>query len=247
MTLKKDKGICIRTTDYSESSQILNFFTRDNGKIGVIAKGSRRPKSSFLGAIEICTIGDMVFSHRDNEKLGTLTEFNPTFLGLDIRKKLLALNCAYFAAEMLNLFTKELDPHPVLFDEAESFLQKLDQSPPDKIVPFLIQFEFAILEQTGSQPLCDGCANCKRKFDAGWKQYFFSFSAAGLVCRDCESVFVDKKMITPEGAACLNQPEKILNAKPSVLADVEKILIEYITNVLERPLKTAPMILKLIK
>ncbi|MBU2597098.1 MAG: DNA repair protein RecO [Planctomycetes bacterium] len=247
MMLKKDRGICIRTTDYSESSQILTFFSRDNGKIGVIAKGSRRPKSSFTGTIEICTIGDMVFSHRDNEKLGTLTEFNPTFLGLDIRKKLLALNCAYFVAEMLNLFTKELDPHPALFDEAALFLQKLQENPPDKILPFLILFEFALLEQTGSQPLCDSCANCKRKFDAGWKQYFFSHSAPGLVCRDCEPAFVDKKIITPDCAACLNQPAKVLNAKPAVLGDVGEILIEYITNVIERPPKTAPMILELIR
>ncbi|MDD5011367.1 MAG: DNA repair protein RecO C-terminal domain-containing protein, partial [Phycisphaerae bacterium] len=109
------------------------------------------------------------------------------------------------------------------------------------------KFEFAILEQTGSQPLCDGCANCKRKFDADWKQYFFSPSAGGLVCRDCESVFVDKRIITPQCAVCLNQPAKVFDAKPAVLRDVEKILIEYITNVLERPPKTAPMILELIK
>jgi DNA repair protein RecO (recombination protein O) len=247
MTLKKDKGICIRTTDYSESSQILTFFSRDNGKIGVIAKGSRRPKSSFSGTIEICTIGDMVFSLRDNEKLGTLTEFNPTFLGLDIRKKLLALNCAYFVAEMLNLFTKELDPHPALFDEAVLFLQRLQENPPDKILPFLILFEFSLLEETGSQPLCDSCANCKRKFDPSWKQYFFSLSAPGLVCRDCEAAFVDKKIINPECAACLNQPTKVLNAKPAVLGDVGEILIEYITSLLERPPKTAGMILKLLK
>jgi DNA repair protein RecO (recombination protein O) len=247
MTLKKDKGICIRTTDYSESSQILTFFARDNGKIGVIAKGSRRPKSSFLGAIEICTIGDMVFSLRDKEKLGTLTEFNPTFLGLEIRKKLLALNCAYFAAEMLNLFTKELDPHPALFDESALFLQRLHENPPDKILPYLILFEFSLLEQIGSQPLCDSCANCKRKFDTDWKQYFFSLSAAGLVCRDCEPAFIDKKMITPQCAGCLNQPSKVLTAKPAAIAEVEKILMEYITNLLERPPRTADMILKLLK
>ena len=48
--LKKDKGICIRTTDYSESSQILTFFTAQNGKLSVIAKGAKRPKSSFSAA-----------------------------------------------------------------------------------------------------------------------------------------------------------------------------------------------------
>ena len=247
MPLKKDKGLCIRTTDYSESSQILVFFTRDHGKIGAIAKGSRRLKSSFTGTIEICTIGDMVFSLRDREKLATLTEFNPTFLGLVIRKKLLALNCAFFAAELLNLFTKELDPHPELFDQAVFLLQNLGDNPDDKILPFLILFEFAVLSLTGSAPLCDICANCKRKFGADWKQYFFSASTRGILCRDCESAFVDKKMIPVECAACLNQPSKILSAQQQTLIKVEEILIEYITSVLERPPRTADMVLRLIK
>ncbi|MFA5292952.1 MAG: DNA repair protein RecO [Phycisphaerae bacterium] len=247
MTLKKDKGICIRTTDYSESSQILTFFTRDSGKIGVIAKGSRRPKSSFSGTIEVCVIGDMVFSLRDNEKLGTLTEFNPTFFGHEIRKKLFALNCAFFAAELLNLFTKEHDGHPELFDEAVLFLHRLCENPDDKALAFLIHFQLSLLSQTGSQPVCDSCANCKRKFDPAWKQFYFSASASGLVCRDCESAFVDKKVISFECASCLSQPTKILNSQASVLAGVEKILIEYITGVLERPPRTADMILKLMK
>src|SRR4030042_2470103 len=107
--LKKDKGICIRTTDYSETSQILTFFTADTGKLSLIAKGAKRPKSSFGGPVQLLTAGDMVFSVRGGEKLGTLTEFNPTFFSSALRKKLFALNCALFVAELLNLFTKELD------------------------------------------------------------------------------------------------------------------------------------------
>jgi len=245
--LKKDKGICIRTTDYSETSQILTFFTAQNGKLNVIAKGAKRPKSPFGGPVELFSAGDMVFSSRDGEKLATLTEFNPTFFGFEIRKKLFALNCALFACELLNLFTKELDPHPAMFDEAIVFLQRLEGSSEDKVLPFLILFQFALLSETGSKPLCDCCANCKRKFSADWQQFYFSSSANGLVCRDCESVFIDKKTITVEAAACLNQPERILQADNAVLVLVENLLIEYITHILERPLRTAPMILKLIR
>jgi DNA repair protein RecO (recombination protein O) len=247
MPLQKDKGLCIRAVDYSESSQILTFFTKDNGKIACIAKGSRRQKSSFAGTIEVCTAGDMVFSHHGTEKLATLTEFNPTFLGLEIRKKLLALNCAFFAADLLNLFTKEHDPHPELFDQAIFFLQNLRDNPDDKTLPFLILFQFDILSLTGSQPICDSCANCKRKFDTDWSSYFFSASARGLVCRDCESAFVDKKMLPFDCACCFNQPPKVLSAQHSTLVKVEEILIDYITNILERPPRTADMILRLLK
>ncbi|MGA2916714.1 MAG: DNA repair protein RecO [Sedimentisphaerales bacterium] len=245
--LKKDKGICIRTTDYSESSQILSFFTAQNGKLSLIAKGTKRAKSLFSGPIELCTAGDMVFSLKEGEKLGTLTEFNPTFLGFVLRKKLFALNCALFACELLNLFTKELDPHPAMFDEAIIFLQRLENNPDSKILPFLILFQFALLSETGSKPLYDCCANCKKKFADNWQHFFFSSSANGLVCRDCESAFIDKKKISGQCAKCLNQPEKISSCDYKVLVEIQNLLIEYETHILERPLRTSPMILKLIK
>ena len=60
--LTKDTAICIRAVDYSETSQILTFFSRDNGKFSAIAKGSKRPKSAFDGPIEIFAYGKIVFT-----------------------------------------------------------------------------------------------------------------------------------------------------------------------------------------
>ncbi|OHB51570.1 MAG: DNA repair protein RecO [Planctomycetes bacterium GWF2_42_9] len=247
MHLIKDKGICIRSTDYSETSQILTFFTYEGGKVSVIAKGARRAKSSFCGPIEICSAGDMVYSIREGDKLGTLTEFNPTFFSTGIRKKLLAVNCSFLAAELLNIFTQEHDPHPELFEESMAFLKRLDEKADNKVPEFLIAFEFAMLTYTGSMPIIDRCANCKRKFDADWKQYYFSISARGFVCRDCEAAFVDKKAITFESASCLNDTRKCENAKNTVLVQAEELLVEYITYVLEKKPKTAQMVLQLMK
>ncbi|MBN1787119.1 MAG: DNA repair protein RecO [Sedimentisphaerales bacterium] len=244
--LRKDKGICIRTTDYSETSQILTFFTADTGKLSVIAKGAKRPKSSFGGPIELLTAGDMVFSVKDSEKLGTLTEFNPTFLGFTLRKKLFALNCALFTAELLNLFTKELDPHPSIFDAAIILLRTLDKDPDNQALSKLILFEFTLLEETGSSPVFDRCINCKRDFDANWKQYYFAVSDNGIVCRDCEAAFVDKRVISRETAAYLNKSDNIPQADWGVLVSIQNLLIEYITHILERPPRTAVTILKLI-
>ena len=82
--LTKDLAICIRAVDYSETSQIVTFFTRDTGKISAIAKGSKRPKSTFDGPIEILSHGRIVFADSNTEKLATLTEFQqqPTILRL---------------------------------------------------------------------------------------------------------------------------------------------------------------------
>ena len=109
--LTKDAAICIRTVDYSETSQIVTFFTSDNGKVSAIAKGSKRPKSPFDGPIEVLSHGRIVFSDTDSAKLATLTEFQqqPSFDNL--AKNLFAMNSSLLAAELLNELTDEHDPH----------------------------------------------------------------------------------------------------------------------------------------
>ncbi|HBG78244.1 MAG TPA: DNA repair protein RecO [Phycisphaerales bacterium] len=244
--LIKDKGICLRSTDYSDSSQILTFFTQQNGKVSLIAKGTKKPKSSFGGPIQLCGIGDMVFALKDEDKLGMLTEFNPTFFGTNTRKRLLALNCSLLAAEFLNLFTKEHDPHPAVFEDAKTFLERLENCSDAEILHWLTIFEFSILEQTGSTPICNGCSNCRRPLTNDWQDFFFSSTANGLLCRDCEGVFIDRKTITYNIAKHLNTPAELLSDKAAI-NQTQNLLLEYISHVLERPLKTAGMVLKLIK
>jgi DNA repair protein RecO (recombination protein O) len=244
--LIKDKGICLRSTDYSDSSQILTFFTQQTGKVSLIAKGTKKPKSSFSGPIQLCGIGDMVFSLKDDDGLGTLTEFNPTFFGTNTRKRLLALNCSLLAAELLNLFTKEHDSHPTVFVDAVAFLEQLENCPNDKILHWTTIFEFSILSQTGSTPICNGCSNCKRPLAADWLIFYFSSTANGLLCRDCEGVFIDRKVITYNVAKYLDSPADS-TPDSTTLIQTQNLLLGYIAYVLERPLKTVEMILKLIK
>ncbi|MBM4027044.1 MAG: DNA repair protein RecO, partial [Planctomycetes bacterium] len=40
--LTKDQAICLRTVDYSETSQVVTLFARQAGKVRAIAKGSKR-------------------------------------------------------------------------------------------------------------------------------------------------------------------------------------------------------------
>ena len=122
--LTTDSAICIRAIDYSETSQIVTLFTRTTGKISAIAKGSKRAKSAFDGPLEIFSAGEIVFSHRENQKLATLTEFEqkPIFAGL--RKNLAPLNAALFAAELVNELTDQYDPHKGLFEIFSQFLQQ---------------------------------------------------------------------------------------------------------------------------
>lgn len=250
--LTKDLAICIRTVDYSETSQIVTFFARETGKIGAIAKGSKRPKSAFGGPIEILSHGKIVFSDSSWERLATLTEFEPAYAGAasaGTHEDLFVLNCCYFAAELLNRFTDDYDPHPQLFD---SFLRFLDDVQEDNTKPqnlaLLILFQLGLLKEVGLQPILDYCANCKTRYEHRISSIqdpvYFSCSANGLICRDCEPAFPDKIKLSRNAAACLTDLKQIPDAAEKTLTEIEKIFIQHFTQLLGGPLRMARHILE---
>ena len=249
--LTKDSAICIRAVDYSETSQIVTFFARATGKFTAIAKGSKRPKAAFDGPIEVFSLGRIVFSDSNREKLATLTEFQqqPSLAGLS--KNLFALNCASFAIELLNSLTDDYDPHPQLFDSLLQFLQNVsEQSLPraesrGETLSLLILFQLALLKEVGLMPVLNYCVNCKNAFSNAWRGVYFSSSANGFVCRDCEAAFpADKIKVAAAAANCLADLKLLADAKEQTLEQIEKLLIIHFTETLGRQPKLAKHILK---
>lgn len=245
--LTKDTAICIRAVDYSETSQIVKFFARSAGKISAIAKGSKRPKSAFGGPIEIFSYGKIVFTDSNKEKLATLTEFEsayggPGFSGLS--NNLFTLNCCLFGAELLNNLTHDYDPHPQLFDDFLQFLQNAQEANnKSDTLTLLILFQLALLKEVGLRPVLNACANCKNAFGADWPQSYFSSSANGLICRDCEASFPDKLRLTQTAANCLSNLKLIAESKGKTLNEIEMVLIHHFTELLGHKPKMAKHIL----
>ena len=246
--LIKDFAICIQAADFSETSQVLTFFAKNTGKIRCIAKGSKRPKSSYDGEIELFAYGDIVFSSSGEDKLSALTEFEQQKPFTALAENFAALNSALFAAELLSKFTKENDPHPQLFDSFLQFLLDSNESPRTGSLwlSLLILFQLSLLREIGLQPVLNQCINCKRKYQpqTTGSRFYFSSSANGLVCSDCESAFTDKVRLSPSASKCLTNLKLIAPADKNILMEIEKILIYHFTELLGKSPKMAKYILK---
>jgi DNA repair protein RecO (recombination protein O) len=248
--LTKDLAICIRAIDYSETSQIVTFFTRATGKIDAIAKGSKRPKSPFDGPIEVLSHGNIVFVDSAGEKLATLTELQQQPTLINLRNNLFVLYACLFAAELLNKLTHDHDPHPELFDSFLDFLHNANEqhSTSDEYrntLALLILFQLTLLKEIGLQPILNQCVNCKKRYAARNTQYetYFSSSANGLICRDCESSFPDKIKLTKDASACLISLKQIPESSEKTLKEIEKVLVHHLTGLLGRTPKMARYIL----
>jgi DNA repair protein RecO (recombination protein O) len=170
----KDTAICLRKTDFSETSQVVTFFAKDAGKLAALAKGSRRKKSSFDGAIEVFSYGHIVYTQTATAKLATLTEFAQMPIFQFLSRSLTSLNSGLFAVELLDYFTENYDPHPDLFDSIVHFLSDVQTaSDTSSALRLLILFQLTLLSEVGTRPLLSRCANCKIPYGSDWPFYYF--------------------------------------------------------------------------
>jgi len=241
--LTKDRAVCIRATDYSETSQVVTLFARLSGKIRAIAKGSKRPKSAFDGPLETLSFGAIVFCASHKDKLATLTEFQPQPVRGELRRNLLALHSVLSAAELLDLLMDEYDPHVELFDHFIRFLQDVEEGQVGTarrdIMIRLILFQLVLLHEVGLRPVLNACANCKRPFSGDWRESYFSASANGLICRDCEMNYPDKARLSVKAVNTLADVKRIAHAEDKTLDEIERVLIRHFTEILGRRPRTA--------
>ena len=73
----KSDALILRTYKLGEADRIVVFLTRDRGKKRGVAKGARRPKSRYMGALEPLTRGEVAYFEREQRELVQLNYVEP--------------------------------------------------------------------------------------------------------------------------------------------------------------------------
>lgn len=193
-----DQGICIRVSDYSETSQVVTLLTRANGVVRLLAKGTKRARSKSGGAIDLLSQGQCVFAGAGREALATLMEFVETASHSNLRGDLRRLNASLYLLELCGAVLAEGDPHAQVFDLLHSALARLgekDSSPP----VVAAYFQWRLLRHVGLLGEMTACVSCGGR--CGPKGVYFSSSRGGLLCRTCETPAVEKRLVSPHALA----------------------------------------------
>jgi len=222
MTAIKDQAVCLRRKEYSETSQLVTLFARASGKIRALAKGSRRSKGRFGGGIELLSAGRILFiPAKGDSSLATLSEFEllESFSGL--RRRLLNLYCAQYAADLLAEFNEDYDPHATLYDAFYQTLAELERT--EVPVNALVSFEAALLREAGLIPQWHHCCQCAREVPPNRRLYFSSFQG-GMLCRECEPHVQEKRFVEPEVIKVLQNIHTLETADPRVVVEAHEVL-----------------------
>ena len=138
MSTEKTDAVVIRQADFSESSRVVTFFTRDWGKVSMVAKGGRRLKGPFEAALDLLTVSRIVFIRKLSNSLDILTEAQLVSRFRPNGRDLLSLYGGYYLAELLAGLIEEYDPHPVLLTKSLELSAILQRNPIHKKPYFVL-------------------------------------------------------------------------------------------------------------
>jgi DNA repair protein RecO (recombination protein O) len=136
-------GFVLHSFPYKETSLIIDMFTRDYGRVHLIAKGAKRPFSRLRGVLQ--TFQPLSTSWSGKSELRVLIDAEWVGGMLPLEKT--ALLCGFYLNELLVRLLARDDAHPALFDHYVATLNQLAHGEPAPIV--LRKFERALLRLTG--------------------------------------------------------------------------------------------------
>ena len=136
-------GFVLHSYPYKETSLIVDVFSRDHGRIALVAKGAKRPHSALRGALQTFQPLSMGWSGKSEIRTLIGAEWVGGLLPLEKS----ALLCGFYLNELLLKLLARDDPHPALFDHYVSTLNQLAHNETAPIV--LRRFESVLLKETG--------------------------------------------------------------------------------------------------
>jgi DNA repair protein RecO (recombination protein O) len=236
--------IILNRRDFGEADRLLTVISPHHGKFDVIAKGARKPTSAKTGHVELFTVADMLIHKGRELDIATQAEMMESYLPL--REDLQRGAYASYCAELLDRFTFEgEDDLGELYDLLKDTLQRMCEREDLRLVARY--YELHLLEFTGFRPELNECVFTHDPILP--EDQFFSYSEGGVVSPHAARHGVSLSPISLNTLKFLRYLQRSefsrveqLEISPQLHSDVERLMLGYITYVLERRLQSVAFI-----
>ena len=183
MSLEQSPAVVLRVFPWSETSLVATLYSREFGKLSVLAKGARRPKSPFEAALDLLSICRVVFVSKSADALDILTEakLERRFRGAD--HGLLRLYCGYYVSELVDRLTDKGEKQPEVYDLVTESLDRLQtlEADPGAVT---LRLELGMLRLLGHLPSWQQCAQCGVNVEEE-QGVIFGVNYGGVLCERC--------------------------------------------------------------
>lgn len=178
----KCRCLVLKTFPFKESSLIVSVLSDRLGKIKLVVKGVRRPKSRICGAMEPFNFDEIIFYKREFKEMYNLSDAVVLDSFEEIREDPRKVNAALVLCEFYEktLPAEEADGHA--FSLLLSFLKKLQSANESVIRSMVLSNLVKAFSGAGVMPHLDDCVRCHAAVGVKGRKIDFSVASGGVVC-----------------------------------------------------------------
>ena len=245
MALFRSDAFVLRTYKLGETDQIVVLFTRDFGKLRVVARRNRRGHSRTAGhyqplaRLHVIVYGRPTRSLYHTHSVDILQPFRALHDDFNL------LSCGLYMTELIDVSTEERQPAPELFALYDEALEALTRAARDPGAPMVLRhFEMSLLTLSGYALQLAQCAHCGGQLAPGGGR--FNARAGGMVCEKCAA---SRHTLKIGSGACdylrgMTGQAPLPAAAPDAAAqqDLERLLHLHLTTCLGREIKSYPFL-----
>lgn len=183
----KTQAIVLRSIRYGEADRVLHLYSAARGRIGAIAKGSRKPRSRFGGRLEPFFRLDMVL-HEGRGELATVTGVHTVDAYPNLRSSGPAISAAARGCDAVLRLLDSSEANPAAYNLLCRYLSLLDgqdegtETGGAAGLATALAFRLKLALSAGFAPELSACARCGEPDGLT----AFSGPAGGVVCGACE-------------------------------------------------------------
>lgn len=190
-------GLILRRTKLGETDVIATILAEDGSQYKAVAKGARKPTSSFASRLEIFAVATILLAQ--GKSLDIVKEVRLVDGNYRLRYDLIRSSAASPLVELLAKATFQDQPTPRLFALATSTLTAIGKTEEDPLVLTTAGLLKA-LAFLGFKPIFRECVECGTPLDlAATDRQPFSYFDGGSICPHCaarhETTLFDAAML----------------------------------------------------
>ncbi|MFH0763096.1 MAG: DNA repair protein RecO [Candidatus Omnitrophota bacterium] len=239
MSIQKSEALVLKKRDFRETSLIVEFYTRDFGKINGLLKGFRGKPPKFASALEPFSYNEIIFYKSNFTSLHLVSQCDIRENFSPLRQNIAKCAVASFMMELLAALMPSEDTNTQAFDLALECLKELKNTDAEKIATI---FKIKMLAISGFKPHLDSCLSCGNKVLGQSK---FSLALGGLLCEGCFRKDPSARLIFRGSIASILHIEKNdfrnnlnLGMNPQIKKELDLVLNTFLNFHLEKELNS---------
>jgi len=235
----RTEAVVLHRQDLGEADRLLAVYSLDYGKLRLVAKGVRRPRSRKAGHLEPFTQVRLLLARGRELDIITQAEAIETYPG--VQDNLIHLGQAAYVIEMLDRFTVEREVNRALYHLLVHTLERLvDCGEPSSVIRY---YELHLLDQIGYRPELFRCLGCDAEVRP--QNQFFSPAEGGVLCPACGPRQKNARRISLAALKVMRHYQRntfavatSVRIRAQVYSEIEQVMEEYLSYYLERKLNT---------